>query len=72
MTSPSTKNARVIRLSIAKSGSSTFDQQTDSTSPSTIRLLASPKSDSDTSPSHSNAISDKGEPVPLVPKQINI
>ncbi|CAF2052057.1 unnamed protein product [Rotaria magnacalcarata] len=72
MTSPSTKNARVIRLSIAKSGSSIFDQQTDSTSPSTIRLLASPKSDSDTSPSHSNAISDKGDPVPLVPKKINI
>jgi len=59
-------SARVIRLSIAKSA------LPNSTSPPTIRLVASPKTDSDQSPSQSISSVNKGEPVPLVPKQINI
>jgi len=59
-------SARVIRLSIAKSA------LPNSTSPPTIRLVASPKTDSDDSPSHSISSVNKGESVPLVPKQINI
>jgi hypothetical protein len=62
-----TNSARVIRLSIAKSAL----QQTspsNSTSPPTIRLIPSPKTDS----SHSISPVNKNEAVPLVPKQINI
>lgn len=63
-----TNNARVIRLSLAKSGTSNIDPQANSTSPSSIRLVT----DSDQSPIHSNSTGSQGEPVPLVPKQINI
>jgi hypothetical protein len=51
-------SARVIRFSIAKSA------LTNSTSPPTIRLVPSPKTDSD--------MINKSETIPLVPKQINI
>jgi hypothetical protein len=64
-------SARVIRLSIAKSALSNSQQST-STSPPTIRLVASPKTDSNHSSSHSVSSVNKGETVPLVPKQINI
>ncbi len=66
MASAVPNSARVIRLSIAKSA------LPNSTSPPTIRLVASSKTDSDHSPSHSISSVNKGEAVPLVPKQINI
>ncbi len=72
MTPPLNNSARIIRLSIAKSALLNTQQQSTSSSPPTIRLVASPKPDSDTSSSHSIPSGINGETVPLIPKQINI
>ncbi|CAF3880529.1 unnamed protein product [Rotaria sp. Silwood2] len=72
ITPPLTSNARVIRLSVAKPGLSNVEQQANSMSSSTIRLVAASKTDCDTYLSHSIPSVNKGEAVPLVPKQINI
>ncbi|CAF3545256.1 unnamed protein product [Rotaria sordida] len=72
ITPPLPNNARVIRLSIAKPGLSNVEQQANSISSSTIRLVASPKTNCDTNLSHVIPSVNKGEAVPLVPKQINI
>lgn len=55
-------NARVIRLSINKSALST-------TTSSTIRVISTSQTDSDP---NSILSMNKGETVPLIPKQINI
>ncbi|CAF3400940.1 unnamed protein product [Rotaria sp. Silwood1] len=72
ITPSSTNNARVIRLSIAKPNLSNVEQQGNSISPSTIRLVATSKTDCDIHLSNSVPSTNKGESVPLVPKQINI
>ncbi len=75
MTSSLTNSARVIRFSITKSALPNTQQRTissNSTSPPTIRLVVSPKIDSDNNSSHSISTVNKSEAVPLVPKQINI
>ncbi|CAF1563903.1 unnamed protein product [Adineta ricciae] len=70
-TSSANTNTRIIRLSIAKSTSS--DAQRPSTiSPPTFRLVTSPKSNSESTSSHSISSANAAETVPLVPKQINI
>ena len=70
-----TNNARLIDLSTAKSEHSNYQQEsnlTSSSSSSAIRLVVSPKDDSDTNTSHSTPFLNKDEIVSLIPKQINI